>query len=143
MINANRTIGEIAGRQPSTIEVFEQLGIQYCCHGEDTVEATCKYPGLPVKGVLSELNRVADANSTTKAPWAHPILEALMGKLLRTRTVLIQQDLPRIQQLARTVSSCHLREHPNAIQSLTFLQRLRMKLRRILRMRRKYCFRRF
>ena len=115
MINANRTIGEIAGRQPSTIEVFEQLGIQYCCHGEETVEATCKYLGLPVKGVLSELNRVADANSTTKAPWADPILEALMGKLLRTRTVLIQQDLPRIQQLARTVSSCHLREHPNAI----------------------------
>ena len=115
MINANRTIGEIAGRQPSTIEVFEQLGIQYCCHEEDTVEATCKYLGLPVKGVLSELNRVADANSTTKAPWAGPILEALMGKLLRTRTVLIQQDLPHIQQLARTVSSCHLREHPNAI----------------------------
>ena len=38
-----------------------------------------------------------------------------MGKLLRTRTVLIRQDLPRIQQLARNVSSCHLREHPNAI----------------------------
>src|ERR1035441_1137054 len=85
MINANRTIGEIAGRQPSTIEMFEQLGIQYCCHEEDTVEATCKYLGLPVKGVLSELNRVADANSTTKAPWAGPILEALMGKLLLTR----------------------------------------------------------
>jgi regulator of cell morphogenesis and NO signaling len=115
MINANQNIGEIAGRQPSTIEVFEQLGIQYCCHGQDTVEAICKYLGLPVKGVLSELNRVADANSTTKAPWADPILEALMGKLLRTRAVLIQQDLPRIQQLAGTVSSCHRREHPNAI----------------------------
>jgi regulator of cell morphogenesis and NO signaling len=115
MINAKQTIGEIAVRQPSTSEVFEQLGIQYCCHGEDTVEAICKYLGLPAKGVLSELNRVADANSTTKAPWADPILEALMGKLLRARSVLIQQDLPRIQRLARTVSSCHLREHPNAI----------------------------
>ncbi len=116
MINANQTIGEIAARQPSTIDVFEQLGIQYCCHGEDTVEAICKCLGLPVKGVLSELNRVANANSTTKAPWADPILESLMGKLLRTRAVLIQQDLPRIQQLAHTVSSCHLREHPGATQ---------------------------
>ena len=115
MINAKQTVGEIAGRQPSTIEVFERLGIQYCCHGEETVEAACEYLGLPVNGVLSELNRVANANSTTKAPWADPILEALMGNLLRTRTVLVQQDLPRIQQLARTVSSCHLREHPNAI----------------------------
>ena len=115
MINAKQTVGEIANRQPSTIEVFEQLGIQYCCHGEETIEETCGYLGLPVHGVLSELNRLADANSTTKAPWADPILEALMGNLLRTRTVLVQQDLPRIQQLARTVSSCHLREHPNAI----------------------------
>jgi regulator of cell morphogenesis and NO signaling len=115
MINAKQTVGKIANRQPSTIEVFEQLGIRYCRHGDDTVEAICKYLGLPVKGVLSELNRVADANSATKAPWADPILEALMGKLLRTRTVLVQQDLPRIQQLAPTVSSCHLREHPNAI----------------------------
>ena len=115
MINAKQTVGEIAERQPSTIEVFEQLGIQYCCHGEETVEATCGYLGLPVNGVLSELNRVVNASGTTKAPCADPILEALMGKLLRIRTVLIQQDLPRIQQLARTVSSCHLREHPNSI----------------------------
>ena len=78
MINAKQTVGEIAGRQPSTIEVFERLGIQYCCHGEETVEAACEYLGLPVNGVLSELNRVANANSTTKAPWADPILEALM-----------------------------------------------------------------
>ena len=115
MINAKQTIGEIAVRQPSTVEVFEQLGIQYCCHGDETVEQVCGYLGLPVHGVLSELNRVADANSTTRAPWADPILDALMGKLLRNRTVLVQRDLPRIQQLARTVSSCHLREHPNAI----------------------------
>jgi regulator of cell morphogenesis and NO signaling len=115
MINVKQTVGEIVNCVPSTIEVFEQLGIQYCCHGEDTVEATCGYLGLPVNGVLSELNRVANADSTKKAPWADPILETLMGNLLRTRTVLVQQDLPRIQQLARTVSSCHLREHPNAI----------------------------
>ena len=115
MINAKQTVGEIANRQPSTIEVFEQLGIQYCCHGEETVEATGGYLRWPVNGVLSELNRVVNASGTTKAPWADPILEALMGNLLRTRTVLVQQDLPRIQQLARTVSSCHLREHPNAI----------------------------
>jgi len=115
MINANQTIGEIARRQPLTIEVFERLGIHYCCSGEETIEVTCKYLGLPVQGVLSELNRAANANCTTKAPFADPILEVLMGNLLRTRKVLVQQDLPRIQQLAHTVSSCHLREHPNAM----------------------------
>ena len=47
MINAKQTVGEIAGRQPSTIEMFEQLGIEYCCHGEETVEETCEYLGDP------------------------------------------------------------------------------------------------
>jgi regulator of cell morphogenesis and NO signaling len=115
MINAKQTVGEIANRQPSTIEVFEQLGIQYCCRGDETVETTCAYLGLPLNGVLSELNRAASATSATKAPWADTILDSLVGNLLRTRKVLVQQDLPRIQQLAHTVSSCHLREHPNAI----------------------------
>ena len=115
MINAKQTVGEIANREPSTIEVFERLGIQYCCQGEETVEATCAFLGLPVNGVLSELNRVAEANSRMKASWADPILEVLIGNLLRTRTVLIKQDIPRIQQLAHTVSSCHLEEHPNAL----------------------------
>ena len=116
MINAKQTVGDIANRQPSTIGVFEQLGIQYCCHGENTLEATCKYLGLPVQGVLSELHRAVDANGTTKGPWADPILAALMEKLLRTREVLIQEDLPRIQQLAQAVSSCHHGKHPNVIQ---------------------------
>jgi regulator of cell morphogenesis and NO signaling len=115
MINAKQTVGEIATRQPSTIEMFEQLGIQYCCRGDETLETSCGYLGLPLNGVLSELNRVASAKSTAKAPWADPILETLMGNLLRTRRGLVQQDLPRIQQLAHTVSSCHLREHSNAI----------------------------
>ncbi len=115
MINAKQTIGQLAVRQPGTIEVFEQLGIQYCCHGEETVEEICGYLGVPIDSVLSELNRVANTSCATKAPFADPILEALMENLLRTRKILVQHDLPRIQQLAHTVSSCRLQEHPNAI----------------------------
>lgn len=115
MINAKQTVGEIANRQPSTIEVLERLGIQYCCQGSETLETACGYLGLPVNGVLSELNRAADANGRIRAPWADPILESLMGNLLRTREVLIQQDLPRIQQLAHAVSSCDPRELSDAL----------------------------
>lgn len=115
MINAKQNVGDIANRQPSTVEVFDRLGIQYCCRGNETLEAACKYLGLPVDGVLSELNRAADLNRRTKAPWADPILESMIGNLLRTRKVLVQQDLPRIQHLAHAVSSCDLREHPNAL----------------------------
>ena len=115
MINAKQTVGKIASRKPSTIEVFERLGIQYCCQGEETVEAACSYLGLPVSGVLSELNRVAGGTSRIKAPWADPILEVLIGNLLRTRTALVEDDIPSIQRLAHNVGSCHLRESPNAL----------------------------
>ena len=115
MINARQNVGDIANRQPSTIEVFERLGIQYCCQGDEPLDETCRYLGLPVDGVLSELNRAANLSGRTKAPWADPILESLIGNLLRTRKVLVQQDLPRIQHLAHAVSSCDIREYPNAL----------------------------
>ena len=82
MINARQNVGDIANRQPSTIEVFERLGIQYCCQGDEPLDETCRYLGLPVDGVLSELNRAANLSGRTKAPWADPILESLIGNLL-------------------------------------------------------------
>jgi regulator of cell morphogenesis and NO signaling len=115
MIDAKQTIGEIAGRHPSTIDVFEQLGIYYCCHGEQTLEAACLSLGLPVEGILSEIKRAIEANPPGKAPSLDPILESLMGRLLRARADLLHHDLPRIQTLVRTVSLCHLQEHPNAV----------------------------
>jgi regulator of cell morphogenesis and NO signaling len=128
MINAKQTIGEIAGRQPSTIEVFEQLGIQYCCHGEETIEETCRYLGLPVEGVLSELNHAIETNAAESAPWVDSILEALMGHLLRTSEDLIQYDLPRIQHLARSVGSCHHQEQPNAAEIARLTETLVRKI---------------
>lgn len=115
MINAQQKVGEIVSRQPSTSDVFEQLGIQYCCHGEETLEATCRDLGLPIEGVLSELNRAAVVDSSAKAQWEASVLDALIGHLLRTRKVLLNRDLPRIQVLAGTLGSCHLPEHPNTI----------------------------
>ncbi|SPE23273.1 conserved hypothetical protein [Candidatus Sulfotelmatomonas gaucii] len=124
MINAKQTVGEIAVRQPSTIEVLEQLGVEYCCHGEQTLEETCRYLGLPVEGVLSELNRTIETNPAESAPWADSILEALIGHLLRIRKTLIHDSLPRIQDLASSVGSCCQHEQPNAIEVVRLAETL-------------------
>lgn len=106
MISANQTIGSIAGRQPATVEIFEQFGIHYCCHGDDTVTAACAAIGLDQEPVLSALNRAAETSAADPAQWADTILEALIRHLRSDTEVLLQHRLPRIQKLARAVASC-------------------------------------
>jgi len=107
MINASQNIGQIAARWPATIEVFEQFGIHYCCHGEDTVEAACAAIGLHQEAVLSELNRAAETTLPASSLWTDPILQSLMRHLCSNTDVLLHHNLPRIQKLARAVGFCH------------------------------------
>jgi regulator of cell morphogenesis and NO signaling len=111
MINATQTIGQIAGRRPATIEVFEQFGIHYCCHGEDTLEAACAAIGLDQEVVLSELNHAADTSLAAPSLWTDPILESLIGHLCSNTELLLHRNLPRIQKLARAVGSCPTHRH--------------------------------
>ena len=114
MINDTQVIGEIAGRQPATVEVFEEFGIQYCCHGEDTVESACAAMGLDPELVQRELNRAAKAGSVVPSRWADPILESLIGHLRSNTHVLLHHNLPHIQKLARAVGTCRTHRHSQA-----------------------------
>jgi len=116
MMSAQQTIGEIASRQPSTIQVFERHGIKYCCHGDDTLGAACGTLALPVEDVLRELSKSVETSTVERALWVDPILEALIGHLLRNSEVRTQHCLAQLQLLASEVGSCHLKEQPNAVQ---------------------------
>lgn len=124
MINASQTIGQIAGRQPYTVEVFEQFGIHYCCHGEDTVEAACAALGLDREAVLSELNRAAETSPAAPSRWTDPILESLIGRLRSNTELLLRRNLPRIQKLARAVGSCQSHRHSQSREVARLVRKL-------------------
>jgi regulator of cell morphogenesis and NO signaling len=38
----SKTVGELAAENPAATRVFEELGIDYCCNGGNTLEQACR-----------------------------------------------------------------------------------------------------
>ena len=54
-IAAEKTIRELALEFPAATRIFEQLGIDYCCCGHQTLEVACIRAGVPVARVEESL----------------------------------------------------------------------------------------
>ena len=114
MTDARQTIGQIATSEPATIEVFQSLGIQYCCHGQQGIDSASEAAGIPVSELLVKVDQAEKASRGSKGPWVDPILEALILHLVRSRETLIESELPRIAVLARSAAQCGDRVQANA-----------------------------
>ena len=50
-----QTVREIAIENPSTVRVFESLGIDYCCGGKRSLNEACTRANVPLQSVLDIL----------------------------------------------------------------------------------------
>ena len=54
---AEKTVRELAVENPRATRVFEMLGIDYCCGGNQTLEQACRGRNLSVDEVRDSLKR--------------------------------------------------------------------------------------
>ena len=66
----NQTVREIAIKHPTTVRVFESLGIDYCCGGKRTLNDACERAGVPVKRALDLLAALEESDPADVADWA-------------------------------------------------------------------------
>lgn len=116
MINIKQTIGQIAHSDPAAIKVFDSLGIQYCCHGEQEIDSASKTVGISAAELLTKVHQAKDASRSSKGPWVDPILEALILHLVRSRQTLMDSELPHIAFLARSLAQCRDQVPPHAVE---------------------------
>lgn len=116
MINIKQTIGQIAHSEPAAMEVFDALGIQYCCHGQQEVDSASKAVGIPVSELLSMVDQARKTTCSSRRPWIDPILEALMLHLVRSRERMMNSELPHVALLARSLAKCGDQVQPHAVE---------------------------
>ena len=59
MAAASQTVRQIAIDQPSAIDVFDRMGIEYCCKGWKTLQDACSEIAISVKDVVRALDQAA------------------------------------------------------------------------------------
>ncbi len=105
------TVGQLAAQNPSALPVFERLGIDYCCGGDQSLDDACKKRGLDPQQVLAEIGRCPQDNGNT-TDWLAAPLSELCDHIKQTHHAFLREQLPFLTQLIDKVVDAHAERHP-------------------------------
>ncbi|MCC7382257.1 MAG: iron-sulfur cluster repair di-iron protein [Deltaproteobacteria bacterium] len=109
-IDTAKSIGELAAELPGAFRIFEKVGIDYCCGGQQTLAEACAAAGVPLEDVLRSLE--AEPASTPAADWRTRPLEDLVAHLVEIHHSFTRESLSRIELLLGRVCAVHGGRHP-------------------------------
>jgi regulator of cell morphogenesis and NO signaling len=107
MTATTQTVRDIALEQPSSIRVFEQYGIDYCCGGRKPLAEACATRDIEVDAMLAALEAAAKGDAPIAEDWSKASLERLSGHIVATHHAYVKKELPRLAMLAQKVVARH------------------------------------
>jgi regulator of cell morphogenesis and NO signaling len=122
-IPVSMSLGEIVTRHPSLAADLERRGLDYCCHGGQTLAAAATAAGLDPRGVADEL--WAAHGDEPPAPWSELGPAELALHIESTHHQYLWDELPRLAALVEKINGVHGAHHPE----LADVQRLFTELR--------------
>ncbi len=113
--NAAKKIREIVAEMPSSVSVLEELGIDYCCGGDQPLEEACLQHGLSLREVVSllEANESSTGQQVTgERDWNAEPLTELMSNIVNKHHQFTRQALREVRALLPKVCAKHADNHP-------------------------------
>ncbi len=104
-MNEMNTVAEWVGERISRAELFEDLGIDYCCGGNKTLNDACEELQLPVGDVLYRLQ--IPVESRADDAWLSFTPAELCDHIEKTHHAYLKDKLPRIALLLEKIVSSH------------------------------------
>lgn len=109
-ITFESTLGDLVAVRPGAARVLDRLGLDFCCHGEQTLGAACEEAGLDPAAVAADLERGTDAGGPPDWTSFDPV--ALADHLEATHHRYLRDELPSLDALAEKVLGVHGDRHP-------------------------------
>ena len=117
LITLEKTVREIATENPSSIRVFESLGIDYCCGGKRSLTDACARADIDIDGVLILLAKAdRDSQAPESGEWNARPLRDLIAHIVEQHHGFVRQETPRIESLLSKVAAKHGPAHPEIAQ---------------------------
>jgi regulator of cell morphogenesis and NO signaling len=107
-ITAESTVREIAVENPSTVRVFEKLGIDYCCGGGKTLQDACASTNVDPAQLIERLRAAEKIEGDPDlAQWQLQPLAKLIQHIVRKHHGFVRDELPRLRTLSEKVRTKH------------------------------------
>ena len=113
-ITAEKTVREVVLENPAATRVFEQLGIDYCCGGDRSLEQACQAAHVPLESVEKSLE--AAPKLPAGRDWAVEPLCELTDHIRDTHHRYTRNEIKRLGPLFEKVCSVHWKNHPELLE---------------------------
>jgi len=98
------TVRDIAVSNPSTVRVFEKLGIDYCCGGNKSLKDICESKHIDLQFLLERLGAAGEAlDDPDLMGWHKEPLAMLIQHIVRKHHNFVRDEMPRLRVLAEKV----------------------------------------
>lgn len=110
-ISPTMSAGELVADDDRVAPVLLKHGIDFCCHGDQTIEQACQELGLSTDKVIQDL-RETQAHPSSGHTYRLWSLEFLIDFIENEHHAYAREKLLEIEALAETVADVHGDEHP-------------------------------
>lgn len=119
-LDTTKTVRELALTVPQSTQVFEQLGIDYCCGGNKSLQQACGEANLEVQRVTESLEAAAVEEQARQqwkagAQWADAPLADLIARIKDTYHKFTRDEIARLRPLLLKVCNVHGDKHPELL----------------------------
>jgi regulator of cell morphogenesis and NO signaling len=111
-LTLDSTVGDWAAQRPGAIDVFQEYGLDYCCHGRIPLALACRERGLEPGRILQQLEQRPSAETRSDCDWPPATLGALCDHIERTHHAFLREQLPRLADSLDRVIAAHAEHHP-------------------------------
>ena len=109
-ITAEKTVRELVLENPAATRIFEELGIDYCCGGDQTLERACALADVALEQIAGSLQ--AAEMVPPDRDWRDVPLFELIAHIRNTHHRYTREEIQRLGRLFQKVCSVHGKNHP-------------------------------
>ncbi|SUY48448.1 putative scdA protein [Clostridium putrefaciens] len=114
IINANQKLGEVVSIFPRSSEIFNELKVDYCCGGHDSLGEALEEKGLNTEAIVQKLNeeyeKFIESNSEYR-DWRKEKPTALIENIIDTHHNFTKRELREIDGLLFKILKVHFNHH--------------------------------
>ena len=125
---ADCTVGELVAVRPGRSRVFQGFGIDFCCQGGRTLRDACERRGLSLSAVVEQLEAEGAVPAPPEFNPADLAPHDLAAYIVERHHGYLQQELPRLHEMAERVARVHGGHTPEVIEVFSVFQNMTEEL---------------
>jgi regulator of cell morphogenesis and NO signaling len=124
------TVRELVSEDFRTASVFEKHAIDFCCHGNVTLEEACRNSGVSTEQVQQELEHLKSTEKGNRDDYSSWDLDFLAEYIVRTHHRYVKETIPMLTTHLEKVVHKHGSLHPEVQNIQRWFQEIAEELTR-------------